>query len=175
MITKHSRCGVSIWFPNGGSYQTWRTQIARLHQPSATHPIFGTNLNFRHLPKNFNLNSWLTVLMNCLKCPHGLDNVVIILMKSTGAWATLSSFWCNLHGLGQHYHLFDAIFLFFRKLDKVSDHVTWSQRLSSCLNNKKIASKGDNVAQAFESYCSENSTKFQTTLRGPAIVEFSEQ
>jgi hypothetical protein len=77
----------------------------------------------------------------------GLGNIIIILMKSPRACATLSSFWCNLHGLGQHYHHFDAIFLLFRKLDKVSDHVTWSQRLSSCLNNKKIASKDDNVAQ----------------------------
>ncbi len=36
-------------------------------QPSATRPIFGTNLHFGHLLRNFNLNSWLTVLTNCLK------------------------------------------------------------------------------------------------------------
>ena len=36
-------------------------------QPSATHPIFWTNLHFIHLLQNFNLNSWLTVLTNCLK------------------------------------------------------------------------------------------------------------
>ena len=58
------------------------------------------------------------------------------------AWATLSSFWCNLTCLGRHYHPFDTMLLLLRKLDKVSDHVTWSQRLPSFLNNKKIASKG---------------------------------
>ncbi len=116
--------------------------LRQLTQPSATRPIFWANLHFGHLPQNFNLNSWLTVmtnwlkwrfvqkrgrvadgwthpifwneskfqtfvqkfqpeswltvLMNCLKCPHGLDNIIIILMQSPRAWATLSSFWCNL-------------------------------------------------------------------------------
>ncbi len=33
----------------------------------ATMPPFRTNLHFRHLPRNFNLNSWLTVFTNWLK------------------------------------------------------------------------------------------------------------
>ena len=38
-----------------------------LDQPSATRPLFGTNLHFGHLPQNFNLSSWLSVLTNWLK------------------------------------------------------------------------------------------------------------
>ncbi len=34
--------------------------------------------HFGHLLQNFNLISWLTVLTNCPKCPHGMDNVIII-------------------------------------------------------------------------------------------------
>ncbi len=57
------------------------------------------------------------------------------------AWTTLASFWWNLPGLGQHYHHFDAI--------------------STGLGNIIII-----LMQS--SYCSGNSTKFQTTLRGPS-------
>jgi hypothetical protein len=53
----------------------------------------------------------------------GLGDVILNLMQSTG--------------LGQLYHPFDAISraLLFRQLADVSDHVTWDQRLPSCLSN----------------------------------------
>ncbi len=41
--------------------------------------------HFGHLLQKFNLNSWLTVLTNCMKCQH-----------VSMAWTMLSSFWWNL-------------------------------------------------------------------------------
>jgi hypothetical protein len=38
---------------------------------------FFERISISDIYHNFNLNPWLTVSSNILKCPHGLDNVII--------------------------------------------------------------------------------------------------
>ncbi len=79
-------------------------------------------------------------------------------------------------GLGNIIHPFDAIFLLFRKLDKVADHVTWSQRLPSFLNNKKIASNekwswwGGEAGWAWHPFCLSNYSRNAWDLPVRGIV-----
>jgi hypothetical protein len=92
---------MSAWFLHNVTITLIKSAIVRDNSAIARDAVWPSRRQLapflRHLTTNFNMDSWLTVLSSCLKCPHGLDTVIIILMKSTG--------------LGQHDHHFDAICL----------------------------------------------------------------